>query len=173
MKIPDVCKLLKDELLDTGFEYGFFLDGKKYLPDRSKGFDEAFFNLLLTVYRVQDPADTKKMKVGTCNDAVVLMKEILDCNNVTNTIWLLHDLAKDTYHTVLTFRCEDKTVYLELTPQYNKDRYGKEQIFGADAGFIQEFEGRGYEVVDVTEEVVIGDRPDFILSRMHREQTGD
>lgn len=47
-------------------------------PDMTKGFDKEFFERLLTEYRIQDPKDTMKAKVGTCNDVVVLMKSILD-----------------------------------------------------------------------------------------------
>ena len=30
MLISEICGLLKKELLDNGYEYGFFLNGKKY-----------------------------------------------------------------------------------------------------------------------------------------------
>ena len=78
MLIQEVCALLKQELLENGYEYGFFLDGITHKPDMTKGFDKEFFERLLTEYRIQDPKDTMKAKVGTCNDVVVLMKSILD-----------------------------------------------------------------------------------------------
>ena len=74
MLIKETCKLLKQELLDNGYEYGFYLNGKTYKPDMTKGFDKEFFDRLQTEYCIQDPEDTMKAKVGTCNDAVVLMR---------------------------------------------------------------------------------------------------
>mgnify|MGYP003312592821 CR=1 FL=1 len=78
MLIPEACELLKKVLLDNGYEYGFYLNGIIYRPDMTKGFDKEFFERLLTEYRIQSPEDTMKAKVGTCNDAVVLMRFILD-----------------------------------------------------------------------------------------------
>ena len=80
----------------------------------TKGVDKAFFERLLTEYCIQDPKDTMKAKVGTCNDAVVLMRAILDERGIPSKIWLLHDRQKQKYHTVLTFYLEGKTVYLDL-----------------------------------------------------------
>ena len=166
--IQRICKLLKDELLDNGYEYGFYLNGKTYTPDKSNGFDEKFFDLLLTEYRVQDPRDTRQAKVGTCNDIVVLMKAILDEQGVPSKIWILHDRPNGKFHSVLTFYIEDKTIYLELTPQYPKPWYGKEMVFDSEQSFITEFSKDDCEVIDVTDSVVIGDAPDFILSRMDK-----
>ena len=39
--IQRICQLLKDELLDNGYEYGFYLNGKTCKPDMSNGFDES------------------------------------------------------------------------------------------------------------------------------------
>lgn len=89
MLIQEVCALLKQELLENGYEYGFFLDGITHKPDMTKGFDKEFFERLLTEYRIQDPKDTMKAKVGTCNDVVVLMKSILDDLSIPSKIWLL------------------------------------------------------------------------------------
>ena len=89
MLIHEVCGLLKKELLNNGYEYGFYANGKIYKPDRSKGFDEEFFHFLSIEYHIQAPSDTKTAKVGTCNDTVVLMKSILDGHNIQNKIWLL------------------------------------------------------------------------------------
>jgi hypothetical protein len=33
MPIQEVCELLKQELFNNGYEYGFYLDGKIYKPD--------------------------------------------------------------------------------------------------------------------------------------------
>ena len=51
--IQSICQLLKDELLDNGYEYGFYLNGKTYKPDMSIGFDEKFFDRLLSEYRIK------------------------------------------------------------------------------------------------------------------------
>ena len=166
MTIKEACDLLKEELLDNGYEYGFYLNGVTYKPDFSKGFDNAFFELLLNEYRIQDPKDTKHAKVGTCHDAVVLMRSILDECNVPSKIWLLHDLKNKKFHTVLTFYLEGKTVYLELTPQSGKPWYGKELVFDSEQSFIDGYIKDGCEVIDVTDSVVIGEAPDFVLSRM-------
>ena len=166
MLLQEACELLKKELMDNGYEYGFFLNGTSYRPDMTKGFDKEFFERLLTEYRIQSPEDTKKAKVGTCNDAVVLMRYILDKRNIPSKIWLLHDKQSGKQHTVLTFYLENKTVYLELTPQSGKPWYGKELIFDNERSFVDEYSKGGIEVIDVTDSVLIGERPDFLLSRM-------
>ncbi len=167
MKIREACDLLKKELLNNGYEYGFYLNGETFKPDLSKGgFDEAFFKRLLTEYRIQKPEDTKKAKTGTCHDACVLMKSILDAHHVPSKIWLLHDPQKNKFHTVLTFFLEGKTVYLELTPQSGKPWYGKEIVFDSEQAFIDEYSQNRQEVIDVTDSVLIGEAPDFVLSRM-------
>lgn len=166
MTIREACDLLKKELLDNGYEYGFYLNGVTYKPDFSRGFDKAFFERLLKEYRVQDPKDTMQAKVGTCHDAVVLMKSILDEYSVSSKIWLLHDIKNEKFHTVLTFYLEGKVTYLEMTPQSTKPWYGKEIIFESEHSFITEYKKDGYEVIDVTDSVIIGEVPDFVLSRM-------
>jgi len=166
MTIKDACDLLKDELLDNGYEYGFCLNGITYKPDFAKGFDEDFSDRLLTEYRVQDPKDTMKAKVGTCHDAVVLMKSILDEHSISSKMWLLHDSKNGKFHTVLTFYLEEKVIYLELTPQSGKPWYGKEMIFDSDQSFMDRYLEDGYEVIDVTDSIIIGEAPDFVLSRM-------
>ena len=164
--IQKICKMLKDELLDNGYEYGFYLNGMTYKPDMSKGFDEEFFDRLLSEYRIQYPEDTRQAKVGTCNDIVVLMKAILDEQSIPSKIWLLHDRQCGKFHTVLTFYIDNKTVYLELTPQSAKPWYGKEIVFDNEQSFISEYSKDGSEVIDITEEVIIGQAPEFILSRI-------
>ncbi len=115
---------------------------------------------------IQDPKDTMKAKVGTCNDAVILMRSILDQHSIPSKIWLLHDRQKRKYHTVLTFYLEGKTVYLELTPQSGKLCYGEEIVFDSEESFVDEYANDNREVIDVTDSVLIGERPDFLLSRM-------
>ena len=166
MTIKEACDLLKDELLDNGYEYGFCLNGVTYKPDFSKGFDEDFFNRLLKDYRIQDPQDTRRAKAGTCHDAVVLMRSILDEYSVPSKIWLLHDRKNGKFHTILTFYLEEKVIYLELTPQSGNPWYDKELVFDSEQSFMDGYIKDGYEVIDVTDSVVIGEAPDFVLSRM-------
>lgn len=166
MTIKEACDLLKGELLDNGYEYGFYLNGKTYKPDFSKGFDEDFFDRLLKEYRIQDPKDTRQAKVGTCHDAVILMRSILDECSVPSKIWLLHDRNNGKFHTILTFYLEDKVIYLELTPQSGNPCYGKELVFDSEQSFIAGYIKDGFEVIDVTDSVIIGEAPDFVLSRM-------
>lgn len=166
MLIQDACKLLKQELLDNGYKYGFYLNGKTYTPDMTKGFDKEFSDRLLTEYRIQDPKDTMKAKVGTCIDTVVLMRYILAGHSIPSKIWLWNDKQKGKFHTVLTFCLESKTVYLELTPQSGKPWYGKEIVFDSEESFLNEYTNASREVIEVTDSVMIGERPDFLLSRM-------
>ena len=86
--IQRICKLLKDELIDNGYEYGFYLNGKIYKPD------------------------------------------------------------------------------LELTPQSTKPWYGKEIVFDNELSFIAEYSKEGCEVIEITDSVVVGEPPEFVLSRM-------
>lgn len=65
MTIREICDLLKKELLNNGYEYGFYLDGKKYKPDMSKGFDEEFDRALHESSRIQAPEDTARGKFHT------------------------------------------------------------------------------------------------------------
>ena len=166
MTIKGACDLLKDERFDNGYEYGFYLNGVTYKPDFAKGFDEVFFERLLKDYRIQDPQDTRRAKAGTCHDAVVLMRSILDEYSVPSKIWLLHDMKNEKFHTVLTFYLEEKVIYLELTPQSGTPWYGKEIVYESEQSFIDGYKEDGYEVIDVTDSVIIGETPDFVLSRM-------
>ena len=145
MTIVEICNLLRNELFDNGYEYGFYLNGKKYKPDMSQGFDSEYYRLSTTIYLVQDPCDTVREKIGTCIDAVVVMKAILDERNICNKIWLLYSKEKNKAHTVLTFEAENKTVYLELTPQSGKPWYGKEIIYSCEEEFLEENEKNNYE----------------------------
>ncbi len=64
MLIHKICKLLKKKLLNNGYEYGFYWNGRTYRPDMTKSFDEEFHHLLLTAYRIQNPKDTIREKSG-------------------------------------------------------------------------------------------------------------
>ena len=50
MTINEICNVLKKELYNNGYEYGFYLDGKKYKPNFNEGFDKAFDELLHTIH---------------------------------------------------------------------------------------------------------------------------
>jgi hypothetical protein len=53
-----------------------------------------------------------------------------------------------------------------LTPQSAKPWYGKELVFDNEQSFISEYGKDGCEVIEITDSVVIGEAPEFILSRM-------
>ena len=163
MKIAEISTLLKRELYENDYQYGFCFDGRKYTPNFKNGFDAEFFNLSKTVYRIQDPQDTMKEKIGTCIDAVIVMKTILDESNVPSKIWLLYHNAKRTPHTILTFEAEEKLVYLELTPQSNKPWYGKEIIYNDERDLIKEFREKDFIIIEVTEKIIIGNHSDALL----------
>ena len=127
------------------------------------GFDYNFYNLLITIYKVQDPIDTMREKIGTCNDIVMVMKKILDEKKIPNKIWLLHKKVNNKVHTVLTFSVSAKTVYLELTPQSNKPYYGKEIIYNDEAELKNEFYNQGYDITNITNDIVVGEYPEFSL----------
>ena len=94
------------------------------------------------------------------------LKYLLDRQNVPNKIWLLHDKTRSRFHTILTFEAENKTVYLELTPQSSKPCYGKEIIFDNEQEFIAQYIQNNFDITDVTDSIIVGDAPDFVLSRM-------
>lgn len=165
MTISAICDVLKKELLNNGYEYGFVVDGKMYKPDMS-GFDEEYYRLSMTIYRVQEPSVTMKEKIGTCVEAVMVMKHLLDEQGVPNKIWLLFNQRKHKVHTVLTFEAEDKVVYLELTPQSAKEWYGKELVYADEREFLQGYVENGYEVSDVTDRVAVGEQPMFLLEKL-------
>ena len=166
MKIVEICDALRAELMNNGYQYGFIVDGQIYKPNMAGGFDAAFYHLANTISRVQDPVLTRKEKVGTCIDAVLVMRQILDAYNVPSKIWLTHHKQKNKVHTVLTFLAEGKTVYLELTPQSSKPWYGKELVYDDEDAFLQAQEKDGYEIFDVTDQVIIGERPYFLLDKL-------
>ena len=82
-------------------------------------------------------------------------------------MWLLHNRQIGKFHTALTFCLDNKTVYLELTPQSTKPWYGKEILFDNEQSFIDEYSKDGSEVIEITDCVVVGEAPDFVLSRMN------
>lgn len=49
MKINEICNLLRDELLNNDYKYGFVIDNKKYTPNMTGGFDYEYYNLTMTV----------------------------------------------------------------------------------------------------------------------------
>ena len=166
MTITKICDMLKKELLNNGYEYGFVVNGKKYKPDMSKGFDNEYYQQSLTVYCVQDPSVTMKEKTGTCVDAVLVMKSILDSLNVSSKIWLLYNKKKNKVHTILTFEAESKIIYLELTPQSSKTWYGQEIVYPSEQEFLSTYENCDYDISDVTNMIVVGQRPYFLLTKL-------
>ncbi len=166
MKIVEICDALRAELMNNGYQYGFVVDSQTYQPNTTNGFDAAFYHLANTISRVQDPALTRKEKVGTCIDAVLVMRQILGGYNVPSKIWLFYQKQKNKVHTILTFEAEGKTVYLELTPESNKPWYGKEIVYASEQSFLREQESNGYEISDVTDKVIIGERPYFLLEKL-------
>ena len=42
MTIKEICDILRAELYDNGFEYGFIVDGQKYKPNMKDGFDNEY-----------------------------------------------------------------------------------------------------------------------------------
>lgn len=166
MTITKICDILKKELLNNGYEYGFVVNGKKYKPDMRNGFDNEYYQYSLTIYCVQNPLETMKEKIGTCVDAVLVMKHLLAMHNISSKIWLLYNKEKNKVHTVLTFETESKVVYLELTPQSGKAWYGKELVYDDEQMFLQELAKQNYEVSDVTAIVRIGRQPEFLLEKL-------
>lgn len=166
MTINQICDMLREELLNNNYEYGFVVDGKKYKPDMSNGFDKEYYERSLTIYCVQDPLVTMKEKIGTCVDAVLVMKHLLDVHSISSKIWLLYNREKNKVHTILTFVAEGETVYLELTPQSSKAWYGKEIIYSDEQSFLQDYEKMNYDISDVTDSVKIGQQPEFLLAKL-------
>ena len=166
MTMKEICDILRAELLNNDYEYGFVLNGKKYKPNMENGFDSEYYHLSTTAYRVQDPIITMKEKIGTCVDAVLVMKWLLDKHNIPSKIWLQYNKKKNKVHTILTFESEDKIVYLELTPQSSKEWYGKEIVYSCEQEFLLEYENNGYDISDVTDAIIIGEQPGFLLNKL-------
>ena len=165
MTIKEICDILRSDLYNNGFEYGFVLNGQKYKPNMNDGFATEYYRLSTTVYLVQEPKVTLKEKIGTCIDATLVMKSILDELSIPCKIWLLHN--KNKAHTILTFSAEDKIVYLELTPQSSKKWYGQEIIYPSEQALLQEYKNIGYDVSDVTDLIIIGEQPLFLLEKIN------
>ena len=70
-------------------------------------------------------------------------------------------------HTILTFSAEDKIVYLELTPQSSKKWYGQEIIYSNEQVLLQEHKNNGYGISDVTDLIIIGEQPLFLLENIN------
>ncbi len=167
MNINEICDILRAELYNNGYEYGFTAHGKRYKPDVSCGFDSEYYRLSCTIYTVQEPKTTMEEKLGTCIDAVVLMKHMLDKLNVESKIWLLHNKDKNKAHTILTFEAENKIVYLELTPQFSKPWYGNPILFSSEQELIASYKNEWGDIYDVTDSVVIGEQPYFLLNKFN------
>ena len=166
MTIKEICDILRAELYNNGFEYGFIVNGQKYKPNMKDGFDEEYYHLAKTISLIQEPSVTLKEKIGTCVDVVLVMKSILDKLNILSKIWLLYNKRKNKVHTILTFEAENKIVYLELTPQSTKSWYGQEILYFSEQEFLQEYENNGYDISDVTNLIITGQRPYFLLNKL-------
>lgn len=166
MTIRELCDMLRAELFNNDYEYGFILNGVKYRPNRMAGFDHEYDHLSKTVYCVQDPSTTMKEKIGTCVEAVLIMRSLLDAHNIPNRIWLLYNRKKNKVHTILTFEAENKIIYLELTPQSSKAWYGQEVIYSNTEEFLQEYSRNGYDVSEVSDSIIIGKQPEFLLAKL-------
>ena len=167
MTIKEICDILRAELYNKDFEYGFILNGQKYKPNMKDGFDNDYYHLAKTISLVQEPSVTLKEKIGTCVDAVIVMKSILDKLNITSKIWLLYNKKKNKVHTILTFEAENKIVYLELTPQSYKSWYGQEIEYSSEQDLLHEYENNGYDISDITTQLTVGQRPYALLNKLN------
>lgn len=131
----------------------------------SYGFDNEYYNLTMTIYRIQNPLVTMKEKIGTCVDVCLVMKHILSQYNISSKIWLLHHKVKNKVHTILTFEAERKIVYLELTPQSAKHNYGKEIIFDGIENLVIKFQNDGIDIEDVTDQLIVGKQPLVLINK--------
>ncbi len=161
----EICNVLKTELYNNDYEYGFIVDNHKYTPNMDNGFDSDYYNLSMTIYRIQDPLITIKEKIGTCIDACMLMRYLLNKYNIPNKIWLLYFKNTRKVHTILTFEAEEKIVYLELTPQSKNPAYGKEILYDSFEEFIKAFENNNIEITDVTEQLIVGEQPFVLINK--------
>lgn len=166
MTIKEICDILRAKLLNVGFEYGFIADGQKYKPRTDAGFDSEYYHLSKTIYTVQEPCVTLKEKIGTCIDAVLVMRTVLDELSVPNKIWLLYHKKKNKAHTILTFEAENKVVYLELTPQSAKPWYGQEIIYPNEQELLSEYQSSDCDISDVTNSITAGQPPYFLLNKL-------
>lgn len=168
MTINQICNVLKEKLFNNGYKYGFVVEGRKYTPNMANGFDDEYYNLTMTIYRIQNPLVTMQEKIGTCIDACLVMKHILSEYDIFSKIWLLHNKTKNKVHTILTFELEKKIVYLELTPQSNKINYGKEILFESIEELLTKFKNDGIDIEDVTDQLTIGEQPLVLLNKTNR-----
>ena len=67
MTIKDICDILRAELYNNGFEYGFIVNDQKYKPNMDNGFDNEYYHLAKTIYIVQAPSVTlsKQKRIET------------------------------------------------------------------------------------------------------------
>lgn len=122
---------------------------------------------LLTDYRIQNPADPQREKIGTCSDVTLLMKILPASRGVPGKIWLPDYARGKKFHAILTFETEARVVYLELPPpQSRKPRYGKKLLYTSEARLISEYRKADCKLTDITDSVRAGSAPEFILSRI-------
>lgn len=162
MTIQEARDLLKGELPDSGYEYGFYLNGAKHRPDPARGFGVGFQRALLTDYRIQNPADPQREKIGTCSDVTLLMKILPASRDVPGKIWLPDYARGKKFHAILTFETEARVVYLELPP--NPESPGMERNCSTQAK--PGYRKADCKLTDITDSVRAGSAPEFILSRI-------
>ena len=45
MTINEICNMLRTELFNNNYKYGFVVDNHKYTPNMDNGFDSDYYNL--------------------------------------------------------------------------------------------------------------------------------
>lgn len=165
-KITEICQILKNELLDNGYSYGFYVDNKRIVPNTALGFDTEFARLLTTEYRIQLPEITMREKAGTCLDAVLVMKALLNSQGIESKIWMIYQPEKKKVHSILTFELLSQVIYLELTPQSGKPNYGKEMLFSNEEDFTGYWEKQGYLIQEITDICIPGADPAFFMDKV-------
>lgn len=75
MTINNICNILKDELFNNNYEYGFVIDNKRYTPTMACGFDYEYYNLTLFQNNGIDIIDvTDQLTIG--EQPLVLINKI-------------------------------------------------------------------------------------------------
>ena len=64
------------------------------------------------------------------------------------------------------FEAESKITYLELTPQSLTPWYGQEIVYSSEQEFLLTYENSDYDISDVTNMIVVGQRPYFLLTKL-------
>ena len=154
MTIREISERLKNELL--GYTYGFVHRGIRYTPKDDPEYALHFQEF----YRAQEVSVSRKERIGTCIDSVLVMQALMKEYGVPSRIYLLCQREKP--HTVLTFQAEGKTVYLELTPSSSRPNYAKELIY-ADEAEWKEAWNKTHLISEITDILKPGIRPQDLI----------